>query len=366
MVWNQRNSPDQQTPPLFVTAYSHGKRYEDLLEAGRVGPRWFKGELSLQIDTPGGASVHAELEAATPKSSYEQCLDFVGGNSAWLQELEPHEHANLDFELWSSSNVKINERGNWLHIVDEFENDFDRKREASPMFVAVVRNPDGTVVHGRTGRFLSLDVRENVFDDHLFIPKAIVDTGLAGAFWGFAYQNNRPASNRVAKRLLSETFGDGKQSRDLIALVAAAHAVLAHRDLLDAYGEQVINGLSHLPSNLPDVQFLLTLLRLVTIARNPHDHDEITDEIRESISVLAHDRPVFGETLRWLDAKLSVLVDIIRQRKARDDSSFEANVGLVREMMSHAFVGGQVAVYLGEPPAEQIDGALAQKKILAR
>jgi hypothetical protein len=359
MAWSRQHTPDdRQPPPLFVTAYADGKRHVSLLEHDRTAPAWFKGDLVLQIESPGGTQVQADLHDASRELAYTQCLGLVGREFVWRQEPESRP-ANVSFELWSQREVEIEGDANWLRVVDN-----DRVRGKNPFengsaFVAVVRNEEGTVAYSLSGAYLFLDVRHSG-DNEVYVPNAIVDTGLPGTFWGYCLHNNRPASERVAWRLLRQLVRRRKdpiEHNDPIMAVAAAHALLTHRDYIGEFGERVLNALGSVRVYLPDVEILITLLKLAMQRLAPED-------ARQAISTLGHYRPVFGETLRWVSAQFSTLAAISRESENFDRDEFQSEFEAAGLMLSQSFIGGQMAVYSGEPSDNGFWGSYSQKKTL--
>lgn len=361
MVWNRHHTPDdRQPPPLFVTAYADGKRHVSLLEHDRTAPAWFQGDLALQIDSPGGTQVQADLHDASRELAYTQCLRLMGRESVWRQESEKPP-ANISFELWSQRKVEVESDANWLRVVDN-----DRVRAKNPFengsaFVAIVRNDEGTVAYSLSGGYLFLDVRQTLGDHDVYVPNPIIDTGLPGTFWGYCLHNNRPASERVAWRLLRQLVRrrrDPIEHNDPIMAVAAAHALLTHRNYIGKFGERVLNALGSVRIYLPDVEILIALLKLAMQRLGPED-------ARETIAILGRQRPIFGETLRWVSAQFSTLAAISRESENFDRDEFQSKFEAAGLMLSQSFIGGQMAVYSGEPSDDGFWGSYSQKKTLA-
>lgn len=365
-------SNDEKThPPLFVTGFTEdGVRHEALLDAASEGPGWMLGKVSVRVSAPGGASAQAELRDARPENAYMQCCDLIGEDRMWMPVPTGYERANaLECELWSRGEATVENDDRWLrvHLSDPREDRVDPESSERPRFVAVIRNPEGTVLHTVADSWFFLDVAPfGVSNGDVVVPRAIVDTGLAGALWGFIEQHNHSASSMVAERLLSVLFErkSGQQSTQLITLIAAAHAVLTHRELIENFGSRLVKELSGLKSNIADLPLLIALIELAMPTTDVVIRKQKLAYARTALAILAQRPPIFGETLRWLDAKFAVLAALMHDAAHGDDPQLDADLTAVSDRLETSIVGGQLAVYVGEPPLQEILGASAQKKTL--
>ena len=225
-----------------------------------------------------------------------------------------------------------------------------------------MRRKDHTVVHVLNAGQFYVDVlaSENGFEA---VPRALLDTSLAGAFWGFTEHQNSVAAKFVARRMLSVMFGDKKFSARAPWIAAAAHALLAHRDLLPEYGANVLMLLKSAYAPAPDGSFLQALIGMAQLSLGTGDKEAVKKDVRNAIASLAGRQAMYGETIRWLDAKFSVLKDLA-QRELKD-ASLEDELNAISDWLLRSYAGGQIAAYIGEAPlkGEGWHDALAQKKL---
>ncbi|MFN3132455.1 hypothetical protein [Roseibium sp.] len=334
-------------PPLFVVAYSSGgQRHEGLLEADTPMPEWLNGRLDLRVAAPSGAFLDFRTEQGA-NADYAHCLNCIGVERAW----SPPVCGTVtppDFEVWASGETDIDVENVGAVLAIKATRPFKDKQTD---LYAVVRNNGGSPAYVVNGTRVYLD--PDYYDpDHRFVPRAILDTGLAGAFWGFNEHRNPAASYLVAKRLLEAEFSAETRApkHELIPAVAAAHAILIHRSLLNEYGLAVLAALEAAEDQTADIVLLKAFIRMAMISTNGEDTKGLSDLVQTAIHVTASRRPVFGETLRLLNNQFSVLVDIVRSGPS--GHTVAPDVKTVNAMLHHSFLGGQSATYLGSPEIE--------------
>lgn len=356
-----------QPPPLFVVALSEkGARHEGLIEPDVRAPSWLRGNLSVRVSAPNGETAETMLEAISPETSYERCLQLIRPNFGWKPtQDEPQDASPLKVEVWSHEHVDVTSYDTWLHITAD---GFPSRPAATddttllPQCVAVVRHRDGTVFYSKASHLFYLELYRGESDDPFIVPKGIIDTGLPGAFWGFVEQRNRLASEHAAERLLVSLFEEKSGvAHNEVDLAAASHALLNCRDLLPRFGKHVLTEIDGLKGQVSDLVLMKALLQLAMSSSRELTRETIIQDVRHSFSVLAEAPPIFGETLRWLDAKYSVLVELLKEH---GDSALSHDVEKVGDILSASFVGGQLAVYEGDPPETYEFKQLAQKKTL--
>ncbi|TAY79709.1 hypothetical protein [Rhizobium ruizarguesonis] len=370
MATTTRNIPSkEQQPPLFIAAFdADGERHEILIEPSQTAPAWFNGTLHISVKSPGGGSVETILPDATRSIAYQQCLNLVASKALWAPTKRLKEWRHSKAELWSLEEVEVHAEPS-LMVAEasrqKGESWHSDETRGGPHCIVVVRNADGAVLHTQTDRLFYFDSRRSIGNrsESWVVPQAIIDTDLPGAFWGFTEHKNLVASEMVAQRLLDRVREQETTTpQDVVPLVAAAHAILTHREFLDKYGQDIVERLRRLTDGPSDLSFLRALLEVSMIAQAPDTKEAVLDDVKKSFTRLATQRPLFSETLRWLDAKLSVLVSLISRSAENVDKKFEHDVDTITNTLAHAFKGGQLAVYLGEPNDRELLGAEAQKK----
>lgn len=142
------------------------------------------------------------------------------------------------------------------------------------------------------------------------MPRALLDTSLAGAFWGFTEHQSPAAAELAAKRLLSVIFDHPPTPPPAPWIAAAAHAVLAHRFLLPEYGDRVLKLLALPDAPTPDAEFLRAVVGMAQLGLGKGDADTVKQDVRAAIVALAGHRATYGETVRWLDMKFTVLREL--------------------------------------------------------
>jgi small subunit ribosomal protein S10 len=336
-------------PPFYVTAFSSdGLRHEGLVESDKLAPKWFRGKLTLHISAPSGTSAETVLDNATPESGYRECLRLIGRNFVWKPVQATGENFEPPvFELWSSEDADVELVQTWIRVATP--------TNSSSRCVAVVRHVNGTVLHTEAHGLMYIDVGHGRWDETVFVPRAIIDTGLAGAFWGFVEQNNRSASGMVTKALLARLFDEDHLSPSEVNLVAASHALLTHKGLLSKYGDRLLSSLDLASSVVTDLILLRALIELALRSPKKDLRETLVKHVCESLAEIVKCPPTYGETLRLLDAKYSLLSRLMDQSEAGPEVA--RDLELVGETLTRAFVGGQLAVYVGEP-----DHVLDQKK----
>ncbi|WP_133122884.1 hypothetical protein [Zhengella mangrovi] len=224
-------------------------------------------------------------------------------------------------------------------------------KEVPFRYYAVVRNNDGPAAYVVNGATVYLD-RDNSGPNQRFVPRAILDTGLPGAFWGFNEHGNPAASFLVAKRLLESEFpsGAGNRTHKLITTVAAGHAILIHRQLLSGYSSAVLAALKMADDQVADIALLKAFINMAQAGTKHEDKASFFHLIRSAIKISALRRPIFGETLRLLNDHFNILVDIARSGPS--DPTLASDVSAVNNMLHSSYIGGQSATYLGFPKLE--------------
>ncbi|WP_316197049.1 hypothetical protein [Bradyrhizobium sp. SZCCHNS3053] len=358
-------------PPLFVTAFSkEGKRYEELLESGQPAPKWFNSAPYVRVQAPSGEVTDGVLSGDGPDDPYEKCLWLFGAKRAWAPEVLEMSAAGsvASLELWTNEEgaTSVSE-GTVLTLRRPTDGTTKIGKglfasDGKLSCYAVIRRKDKTTVHvPNAGRFY-LDVLS--LDDGLeAVPRALLDTSLAGAFWGFTEHQNPAAAERAAKRLLSVIFDNPAKPPPAPWIAAAAHAVLAHRSLLPIYGDRVLKLLATPEAPAPDAEFLRAVVGMAQLGLGKGDADAVKQDVRAAIFALARHRATYGETVRWLDMKFTVLRELAL-REFKDDGLKE-KLDAVAEWLRTSYAGGQIAAYVGEAPIPKGLGwhdVLAQKK----
>ena len=355
-----------EVPPLFVTAFSQdGKRFESLLESELPAPAWFGSAVQVRVQAPSGEGTDGALAKAKPEDAYTICLTMVGPNRAWAPDVSDAAVPKtvVGLELWTDDPAAASVSAGPVLTLQR-----PRARGDGPVFAgdnelscyAVVRRKDHTAAYvSNAGRFY-LDVLP--FGEGTEpVPRALLDTGLAGAFWGFTEHQNSAAAKLAAKRLLSVLFDKStKPSKSWIA--AASHAVLTYRDLLPDYGDKVLSLLRGPEAPAPDAALLRALIGMGQLGLGQGDEKVVKSDVRAAIAALSRERVTYGETVRLLDAKFSILCELALKEFA--DGQLKDELAAISAWMGKAYAGGQIAAYLGEAPikGDRWHDALAQKK----
>lgn len=344
-------TPKLANPPLYVIAFSmSGARHECLLEEQILPPEWFAGEMHVRIEAPSGEAADFDLLDANPSEGYDTCLSILGADRGWAPTIRERgpllRLPELDIDLLGDSGVEI-AGGAILRV--EPRPDGSKANPRSDRFrgagTIVVRNGSGSSIEAvNSGLFFLQEVPSSAATRD-YAPWCLLDTGLPGAFWGFSEHQNANASFLTAVRLLSVLFdqdGSGKTS-DPAWLAAAAHAVLAHRRLLPEYGERILESLGSGKMAEPEATLLSVLVGMARLSTGHGDEDVVRANLKEAISLLSSNRPMFGETVRRLDAIFNVLAELV----VRDAGGVEVQKQLadIRNWLSHAYPGGQAAAY---------------------
>jgi hypothetical protein len=357
-------------PPLFVTAFSEdGKRHEELLESGQPAPKWFKSAPYVRVEAPSGEVTDGVLSADGPDDPYEKCLWLFGAKRAWAPAVLETSAADTvaSLELWTNQAGEASVSEGAVLTLRRPTNGTTKigkglfASDGNLSCYAVVRRKDKTTVYvPNAGRFyldvLSLD------DGRETVPRALLDTGLAGAFWGFTEHQSPAAAELAAKRLLSVIFDSPTAPPPAPWIAAAAHAVLAHRSLLPMYGDRVLKLLASPDAPSPDAEFLRAIVGMAQLGLGKGDKETVKQDVRAAIVALAGHRATYGETVRWLDIKFSVLRELaLREFK---DAGLKDKLNAVAKWLRTSYAGGQVAAYLGEAPIKGLGwhDVLAQKK----
>lgn len=351
-------------PPLFVTAFSEaGERQEALVERGAKAPEWLAGSDSVRVQSPGGKTCMADL-TDTKSDLYDALLEIVGGAElAW---------ASIALEGRISEDKLDQVRDRIDHIEWWVSGDDEPEKTSGPLFAlrhgkrfnpncfAVVHRTDSTMVYVPHAERFYIDLLPSPRGT-VAVPRALADTSLAGAFWGYTEHNASDAS-RVAAGILLERLSDGSAPMSSAWLAASAHAVLFHREYLKAHGLRVRELLRSGTVPDADAAILIAFLGMALLALKATDENTVLKDLRAAVASLATNRVTYGETLRLLDAKFAVVADIAR-RELKDDS-LEQDIRQVSSWLSQAYVGGQIAAYAGEAPlpGPGWHDALAQKK----
>jgi hypothetical protein len=350
--------------PLFVTALSKdGKWHELLLERGHKAPEWLRTAVQIRIQAPSGETRDATFTGGKTDDAYDTCLSLLGPRRAWAPSIKrATASAAADLELWTLDEAPVSITAGPVLTLRRRS---DAKASASGMTCyAVIRRKDRPAVwvFSNTGRFYLEQV--SLTDGEQLVPRALLDLGLAGAFWGFTEHQNAPAATCAARRLLESVSQNISQERSPAQIAAAAHAVLAHRELLPDYGEKVLAILGQKSAPSPDAALLKALIGMALLSNRAHNKEAVKDDVRAAIKALAAQRAIFGETVRWLDAKF----EVIRHLALRDlyDGTLKDELKAISDWLGTSFAGGQAAAYLGEAPleGEGWHNALAEKKTL--
>lgn len=353
-------------PPLFVTAFSEdGKRHEELLESGQPAPKWFNSAPFVRVQAPNGLVKDGILSSEGPDGPYEKCLSLLGAKRAWAPPvLDTSAAAKVaSLELWTKEEGEVSD-GAVLTLRRPssgsgkglFAND------GHLFCYAVVRRKDNTTVHVQNAGRFYLDVL-SLGDGPEAVPRALLDTSLAGAFWGFTEHQNPAAAELAAKRLLSVIFHTpGAPPPPAPWIAAAGHAVLAHRSLLPEYGEKVLSLLGSPAAPTPDAEFLKAVVGMALLSLEKGDKDAVKKDVHAAILALAEHRATYGETVRWLDTKFSILRELALREF--NEAGLKAKLDAVAKWLRTSYAGGQIAAYLGEAPIKGRGwhNVLAQKK----
>ncbi|MEY9120616.1 hypothetical protein [Bradyrhizobium yuanmingense] len=237
--------------------------------------------------------------------------------------------------------------------------DAHRDREAK-CYAVVRRNEKMTVHVPATGHFYL----EMLFlaKGPVVVPRALLDTDLPGAFWGFTEHQLPVAAKFAAKAILENLSKDLSTGSSDIWRIAAGHAILTHREYLPEYGATILAGLETMRSS--DAALVIALLGMALLTSGGGDKEKVKKDLRSAVTLLSKSRPLYGETVRWLDAKFA----LIRELAERDlaDDSLKGELDSISDLLSQSFAGGQAAAYLGDAPrgGEDWFEILAQKKTL--
>jgi len=353
-------------PPLFVIAFSRdGKRFESLLESGLPAPDWFGSAVQVRVQAPSGERTDGTLAKIKPEDAYTICLAMVGPKRAWAPDVLDPAARNMvvGLELWTDDPAAASVSGGPVLTLQRPTARGDR-----PVFggdndlscYAVVRRRDNTAVYvSHAGRFY-LDILP-LGDGAEPVPRALLDTSLAGAFWGFTEHQNPAAAKLAAQRLLSVIFN--KPAPPPPSWIAAAsHAVLTYRDLLPDYGDKVLSLLRGPEAPAPDAVLLRALIGIGQLGLGKGDEEVVMRDLRAAITALSGERARYGETVRLLDARFSILRELALNKFS--DGKLRDELAAVSVWLGKSYAGGQIAAYLGEAPIKG-DGwhdALAQKK----
>jgi hypothetical protein len=356
-VMNERRK-GLPAPPLFVTAFSTlGDRHETLVEENSQIPDWFGKATHVRVAAPSGSYKDASLNGRPGGDIYKRCLTILGAEHAWAPEVSGTiVDSPIELEIWTADDaaVEITE-GPVLETRRTPPKNGGDDTDTMP-FYAVVRRKNGSAAYVASAGRIYLDV--NADSGGLqYVPRALLDAGLAGAFWGFTEHHNPPAAALAAKRLLSVLFDPPSakdKPKDPAWVAAAAHAVLTHRDLLPTYGANVIAALDTSVAGMPDSALLKALVGMARLAIGKGSKETVKHDVRDAVTQLSKQRAVYGETVRWLDAKFSVLSELM----LRDlpDAKLKGELASIRDWLSKSYVGGQAAAYEGDAPYAGKDG----------
>jgi hypothetical protein len=347
--------------PLFVTAYSpKGHWHEALLEKGEPAPAWFASPHHVRIQAPSGAWEDTRTEGLDPSEAYDTCLALLGARRAWAP-LVVDEAAVPGLEVWTHEEVPVSVTPGAVLRVRRMS--YGRMLGGAPVGVcyAAMRRKEGPAVWVRSTGWFYLD-KLPIGNGVEVVPRGLLDLGLAGAFWGFTEHQNSTAARLAATRLLSLVCKDVARNWPSTWAAAAAHAVLTYRELLPNYGETVLALLDGKNAAGPDFLFLKALLGMARLSDHVGNKEAVKRDVRAAISALAHKRALYGETIRWLDAKF----DVISHLALRDfhDGDIKKELAAISDWLRSSFAGGQAAVYLGDVPldGEGWHDAFAEKK----
>lgn len=353
-------------PPLFVTAVSEmGEHQEALVERDTVAPSWLTRSPRVRVQSPGGHTRVANLDGVPVENLYERLLHILGGaDLAWAPAAL---HGRVPQAALDRARERIDNVECWVFGNEEPKLNagplfsFGEWRHQNPECIVVVRRSDKSAVYVPHADHFYIELLPSPNGTDA-VPRALVDTGLAGAYWGYSEHHLGDASRIAARLLLQRLFDGSSGSPDAAWIAAAAHAVLFHRELLSPYGQKVSSLLGAGTVPEADARFLIALLGMAMLGLKLSDEDKVRSDLRSAISALAKDRVTYGETLRLLDAKFSVIVDIA-QREMKDEA-LSGQIEAISGWLSKAYVGGQIAAYAGEAPLLGGDwhDALAQKK----
>jgi hypothetical protein len=369
---HNRGSEIPVEAPLFITAFSEeGERFEELIERGGAVPKWLRKAIHLRVHAPSGAFADADKRTLKHVGTYENCLRLLDADWIWKppppnrKALEiirnSVEDAVSSIEYWTNDVRTLSV--DFAHPIVSVQPDLNDRRSGSgheARYYAVVRRDERTVVHvPATGYFyLEMLFLEN---GPLVVPRALLDTDLPGAFWGFTEHRLPVAARFAAKRILEGLPQKLNETSD-VWRIAAAHAVLAHREFLPQYGATILSTLKEMRSL--DAAILTALTGMALLSEGGGDKEQVKKDLRRAVTLSSRSRAIYGETVRWLDAKLGVIRELVL-RDVRDDT-LKDELKSISDWLSQSFIGGQAAAYLGEAPREgkgwhQI---LTQKKTL--
>ncbi|TPN82556.1 hypothetical protein FJ987_30310 [Mesorhizobium sp. CU2] len=351
-------------PPLFVTAYSNsGEWMQALVENGKDAPEWLRNAPQVRIQTPGGRAWDGKLRTGNGISFYDALIKRVGGRSrAWASTVfdnassVPEAVKSISkLELWTTHTDDASVSSGPLFVLNE-----PVPLDGEQSSVAVVRRLDKTVAYVPNADRFYIDILPSPLGSEA-VPRAIVDTDLPGAFWGFMEHQVSAAGRVVAARLLGEIESGDLPELPAAWIAASAHAVLSFSEFLPVYGPRVLEllGSSRVPE--PDASLLVVLIELASIAPGKKS-SLMVDNILKAVAVLAKERVVYGETLRWLDLRFDALRQVARS--SASDPQVDDDLASVADWLGKSYIGGQIATYAGEAPmvGKGWHDALAQKK----
>lgn len=360
--------PKVANPPLFVTALSmSGERHEVLLEEETPTPDWFSGGMHVRVEAPSGESSDFELHGISPSEGYGTCLRMLGPERAWapqirgrrplvhVPELEVLGEVDAGFEVLAGTVLEVRSYPDPTAAAGQ-EHTF-------PHRLVVVRNGDGNWIEAaHSGLFYLHEVASDATTSS-YAPWCLLDTGLPGAFWGFSEHHNAHASFLTAKRLLAVLFDQVSPpgAREPAWTAAAAHAILAHRSLLPAYGERILEKLEGGNVLEAEATLLSVLVQMAYLSMGRGDEGRIRKDLKSAIALLSESRPVFGETVKWLDSHFNVLAELVERDSDGRDSARQ--LVAIRDWRGHAYPGGQAAAYMiGRDTPDRDASAITSKK----